>query len=93
MELTLDHLKRVIEGAINGNYKFIGIAIETQGSPDKEIIINSKGNFQAKLDYYLMAYNEDCTLKAFNGIKIVGATYGDCMAEIEHDLVGEDEEE
>ena len=92
MELTLDHLKRVIQHAIDGHYKFIGVAIETKGSPQREIIVNPKGNFETKLEYYSNAYNEDCTLKTFNGIRIVGATYGDCLAEIEKDLIDDDEE-
>lgn len=40
------------------------------------------------MEYYKKAYNDDLTLKSFNGIKIVGFTYGDSYDEIQEDLTG-----
>jgi hypothetical protein len=51
------------------------------------MINNENGNFDSKLAYYKKAYNEDLTLKAFNGIKIIGFTFGDNFKEIEEDLI------
>lgn len=48
-----------------------------EGFPKAEIIINENANFDSKFAYYKKAYNENLTLKSFNGIKIVGFTYGD----------------
>ena len=58
-----------------------------EGFPNPEVIINSKGNFDKKLEYYQNAYNDDLTLKSFNGIKIIGFTYGDDFDSIEYDLM------
>lgn len=38
---------------------------------EPEIIINPKGNFDSKLQYYSQAYSEDLTLKNNPNIKIV----------------------
>ena len=57
------------ECCINGA-NFVG-KIQMQGFEKPEIIINERANFKTKFDYYKKAYNEDLTLKTFNGIKIV----------------------
>lgn len=67
--------------------KYVGVKIQMEGFPKPEIIINEYGNFDSKFAYYKKAYNDDLTLKTFNGIKIVGFTYGDSFEEIEHDLM------
>lgn len=48
---------------------FLYIRIEGN-APYPEHIINKRGNFEAKLDYYSKAYNEDLTLKSVPSIKI-----------------------
>ena len=58
-----------------------------RGFKDSEVIINPNANFDNKLEYYKKAYNDDLTLKSFNGIKIIGFSYGDTYDEIEMDLV------
>ena len=68
--------------------KYVGVKIKMQSFPNPEIIINENDNFDSKLDYYKKAYNEDLTLKTFNGIKIIGFTYGDSFKDIEEDLIG-----
>ena len=40
-------------------------------TPVPEMIVNSTENFEAKLQYYAQAYNEDLTLKHNSNIKIV----------------------
>ena len=66
--------------------KYVGIKVQMQGFPKAEIIINENENFDSKFEYYKKAYNEDLTLKAFSGIKIIGFTYADSFQEIENDL-------
>lgn len=60
-----------------------------QGFPKSEIIINENANFDSKFAYYKKVYNADLTLKTFNGIKIVGFTYGDSFADIEQNLINQ----
>ena len=85
--LTMTELVDVFNRAIALEEHYIGVRIETQGSEKPEIIINPTENFEAKLAYYKKAYNDDLTLKSFNGIKITGFIYGVDFAEIQDMLV------
>lgn len=51
--------------------KYVAVIIKMQGFESPELIINTTKNFKEKLEYYKKAYNEDLTLKSFNGIKII----------------------
>lgn len=86
MELTLDNLENCIMSAHDNGDKLIGVKIQMQGFEEPEIIINPKENFISKLEYYKKAYNNDLTLKTFNGIKIIGFTSGNYFDDIEFDL-------
>lgn len=89
MKLTIDNLKNCFQAAELENAKYIGVKIEMANFEKAEIIINENANFKKKMDYYLNAYNDDLTLKTFNGIKIIGFTYGNTFDEIEDDLLGD----
>ena len=82
----MNNLEKCFNTATNQGKKFVGVLIEMQGFPKPEIIINESANFESKLAYYKKAYNEDLTLKAFNGIKIIGFAFGDDFSEIENAL-------
>ncbi len=56
--------------------KYVGVLIEMEGFETPELIINKRPNFDSKLAYYKKAYNEDLTLKTFNGIKIIDCLCG-----------------
>ena len=73
---TLKDLENSFNSAKEGNFKYIGVLISMQGFEKSELIINRKENFDTKLAYYKNAYNNDLTLKTFNGIKIVDFAYG-----------------
>jgi len=75
--LTMKNLERGFEEAQRNGLKYVGVKIQMEGFPKPEIIINPIDNFDAKLEYYKKAYNDDLTLKTFNGIKIVGFTFED----------------
>jgi len=79
----MTELENVFKRAIELEENYIGVRIETQGSEKPEIIINPTENFEVKLEYYKKAYNNDLTLKSFNGIKITGFMYGYDFAEIQ----------
>lgn len=86
-ELNINNLERCILVASELNKKYIAVKVQMKGFLKPEIIINCTKNFRSKLDYYKKAYNEDLTLKTFNGIKIIGFTYGDSFEDIENDLI------
>lgn len=87
MELTINNLEKCFYEASQKNKKYVGVKIQMQGFPKPEIIINENANFDSKFVYYKKAYNKDLTLKTFNGIKIIGFTYGDSFESIEKDLI------
>lgn len=88
MKLTLINLEKCFYGASMKNKKYVGVKIETRGSDGYEIIINPSINFDKKFDYYKKAYTDDLVLKSYDGIRIVGFTYGDSFEEVEKDLLG-----
>jgi len=85
--MDMQNLEKCFYEASDLDKNFVGVKIEMQGFPKPEIIINETGNFDTKFAYYKKAYNDDLTLKTFNGIKIIGFTYGDSFEEIQRDLI------
>jgi len=85
--LTMENLERCFESAKEQGYTYVGTKIKMEGFEEPEVIINPNANFDKKLEYYKNAYNNDLTLKSFNGVKIIGFTFGDSYDEIEMDLV------
>lgn len=88
MKLTIHILEKCFYEASVQDKKYVGVKIQMKGFEKPEIIINENENFDKKFEYYKNAYNKDLTLKTFNGIKIIGFTYGDTFKEIETDLLG-----
>lgn len=88
MELTINNLEKCFYEASVNDKKYVGVKIQMAGFKNPEIIINENANFDKKFDYYKKAYNENLTLKTFEGIKIVGFSYGNTFKEIEKDLLG-----
>jgi hypothetical protein len=74
--MNLSELNACFDQAEQNDGNFIAVRIEMEGFPKPELIINERENFQAKKEYYNRAYNEDCTLKTFQGIRIVAAGWG-----------------
>jgi len=85
--LTMANLERCFETAKEEGYSYVGVKIQMEEFQEPEVIINPNANFDKKLKYYKKAYNDDLTLKSFNGIKIIGFSFGDDYEEIENDLV------
>lgn len=84
--MNIRNLEKCFYEASQQGKKYVGVKVQMQGFPKSEIIINENENFDSKFDYYKKSYNEDLTLKAFSGIKIIGFTYGNSFQEIENDL-------
>ena len=51
--------------------KSIGVVVTTPDSDIPEIIIIHRENIPKKVDYYIKAYNDDCSLKANSNVRIV----------------------
>jgi hypothetical protein len=84
--LTKRNLEQCFENAVTTNALFIGVKISTAGSLAPEVIINPRDNFNAKLEYYRKSYDENLVLKSYDGISIVGLTFGDSYDDIECDF-------
>lgn len=82
MENKMIKLEACFIVAKDTNQKFIGVLVQIEGFPEAELIINKNQNFESKLAYYKKAYNEDLTLKSFNGIKIIGYAFGENLNDI-----------
>ena len=85
-------LKAVFINAKAAGAKYIGVKIETEGSSEPEIIINPQGNFDAKFDYYMNAYDDELVLISAKGkkdIRITGAAHGNSFEDIQSQLLGE----
>ncbi|HID0768197.1 TPA: hypothetical protein ACXDAZ_002727 [Clostridium botulinum] len=87
MNLDINNLEKCFYEASQQDKKYVGVKIQMEGFPKAEIIINENANFDSKFEYYKRAYNEDLTLRSFNGIKIIGFTHGDTFEQIERDLI------
>lgn len=86
--MKLTNLNNCFESAITVGAKFIGVSVSIPEQTAVEVIINERGSFKSKQDYYNHAYNDDLNHKHAAGIKIVGFTYGNTFEEIQTDLVG-----
>lgn len=87
--MKLSNLENCFKAAKESGAKYVGVSISTRGNDGNEIIINPSENFDKKLEYYKSAYNDELVLKSYEGIKIVGFTYGDCFEIIQKDLLND----
>lgn len=87
MNSAINNLENCFYQANQLDKNYVAVKVQMEGFLKPEIIINENANFNSKLEYYKKAYNEDLTLKSFNGIKIVAFCYGDSFSEIEEDLL------
>lgn len=85
--ITMKNLKICFERAKKYNAKFVAVRIEMEGFPEAEIIVNPIINADSKIAYYKKTYDENLNHKHAKGIRIVGCSFGNDMAEIEEDLI------
>lgn len=86
-KMTINELEQCFTNAQKDNATYVAVKVQMQGFTDPEIIINTSNNFESKLEYYKKAYNEDLTLKAFNGIKIIDFDHANSLDELEYSLL------
>ncbi len=80
-------LKAVFSNAKAVGARYVGVRIETAGSSQPEIIINPRENFDAKLNYYMSAYDDGLRLipaKGKKDIRITGIAQGNTFEDIEY---------
>ena len=85
--MTKKDLEKILLEAYEVGARYIAVKVAMRGFDYPELIVNYKGNILAKLDYYKKAYNEDLALCSYDGIKIIGAAYGDSYEKIENELL------
>lgn len=70
---TMEDLVKLFHKAKQFGMNYIAIKINMPSLESPEIIINPKNNFDAKMEYYQKAYDENLRLKANPEIKIIAA--------------------
>lgn len=72
---NMKHFLEVVNSEYVKNHAQYMIIEVKIGKSDSEIIINSKSNFESKINYYQSAYDEDFVLKANSDVKIVNYVF------------------
>lgn len=86
MDLTLEGLEKCFNEAVDGGAEYVAVVIEVTGFLSDEVIINSKHNIAAKLEYYKKTYNDDLEHRYASGIRIMGFVHGYSFSGIQRDL-------
>jgi hypothetical protein len=83
MPLTMNNLEKCFMTAHEKGAKFVAIAVDMEGFPEHELIVNKHENILSKLEYYRSTYDENLQHKYSKNIRIFGVTYGDSLAGLE----------
>jgi hypothetical protein len=86
MELKMKNLINCFNTTNEQQFNWVAVLVKNINSEGEELIINPYVNFDDKLEYYQKAYTDDLVLKTYNGIKIVGFTFGNTLEDIENQL-------
>lgn len=86
-KISLSGLEEFFIKAKELDKNYIGVAFKLPKSNSFEVIINSKENFDYKLNYYKDTYSHDLSHKHVDGMQIVGFAYGDTFQEIQNKLL------
>jgi hypothetical protein len=86
MELKMRDLINCFNTANEQQFNWVAILVKNINSEGEELIINPYVNFDDKLEYYQKAYTDDLVLKTYDGIRIVGFTFGNTLEDIENQL-------
>lgn len=83
MKLYMKDLENCFETAIRLSYTYVAVKIDIVGFEKPEIVINSKENFEDKLNYYKKAYDEYLMLVNNPNIRIIGFAAADTFEDLE----------
>lgn len=84
-ELDMKMFEEAFDSRWAKESNFVGILVDINGV--KEVIINSKENYQTKLEYYKKAYNENLTHKHDTKVKIIDFTFAVNYDAIQEELL------
>lgn len=84
-ELDMKIFEKSFESKWAKESNYLGILVDINGV--KEVIINSKENYQTKLVYYKNAYTEDLVHKRDSKVKIIDFTFEKNYADIQDSLL------
>lgn len=87
-QLNMQHLIICFNCAKELKMNFVGVTIDLPDAVGKEVIINSKENFDYKLAYYQNTYKDNLEHNHVRGLKITGFTFGRSFDDIQEDLIG-----
>lgn len=85
-ELTVDNLEKCFYEASHTGAKYVGVKIQMLQFEEPQVIVDSNTNFDKRFSFYKEVFGEN--LESNQGNKIIGFTFGDSFADIEHDLIG-----
>lgn len=75
--ITLSNLNAAYKDAVEKNLEYMAIMVTIPGAPDPELIINSEVNFESKMNYYNITYDELLFHRKAEGVRIVGFAFAD----------------
>lgn len=84
-ELDMKMFEEAFESKWAKESNFLGVLVDINGL--KEVIINSKENYQTKLEYYKNTYSENLIHKHAPDVKILDFTFEKKYANIEANLL------
>lgn len=83
MVFNKEMLKEIFTEAKEYGKKYVGVVFELPDHPGRELIINSKENFDCKYEYYMNTYDEDLTNYRNSKVRIVRAFHFNNFSELE----------
>lgn len=89
--MNLNIMLNAMEYAMEHNQHF-AVAINIIGCDKPEIIINPPENLKHKIEYYKIAYDEECKLKSYEKIKIMNYAFGNDFNFLKQTLLGDKNE-
>lgn len=89
--MKLETLRKIFQDAIDTKMNYVGILVHMEGFNDNEVIINTRGNFKKKLEYYEKTYDENCIHKFSPTIGIVDVMSAEYFEDFEYLFEDDDE--
>ena len=80
--ITKQTLIQCFEEAKKTGAAYVGVMVKRRDSTGPEFIINPAVNYDDKLAYYTVAYNDDLTLKTAPMISIIGFGYSNSFGDL-----------
>lgn len=83
MNFNKEMLKNVFAEAKEYNKNYIGVVFELPNHPGRELIINSKENFDCKEQFYMNSYDDELRNHRSSEVRIIRAFHFNKISELE----------